>query len=166
MSEPIADRFRTWFDYEIDAHDKVMRSLESVPTDDRQTPEFQKATAILAHIAMARRVWLGRIGPAPLPVSNLFPQGVTLSQLKDDLAAIHALWSSFLKSATDADLAKVIEYQSLDAGRFRNTLEEILTQLFTHSAYHRGQIASLVRIAGGEPAKTDYIYWRRQVAAS
>jgi uncharacterized damage-inducible protein DinB len=49
-----------------------------------------------------------------------------------------------------------------DAGRFRNPVEEILTQLFGHSWYHRGQIAVLVRAAGGTPAITDLIYWCRQ----
>jgi uncharacterized damage-inducible protein DinB len=55
-----------------------------------------------------------------------------------------------------------IEYQSLDSGRFRNRVEEVLTQLFGHSWYHRGQIAMLVRAAGGEPAVTDFIFWCRE----
>jgi uncharacterized damage-inducible protein DinB len=162
MSESMTDRFRKWFEYEIDAHAKVVRSLESVPPDGRQTPEFQKATTILAHITMARRVWLGRIGAAPLPSGTLFPEGVSLAQVTEDLAAAHRLWSAYLSTATDADLAQDLEYKSLDSGRFHNFVEDILTQLFTHSAYHRGQIASLVRAAGGEPARTDYIYWLRQ----
>jgi uncharacterized damage-inducible protein DinB len=87
---------------------------------------------------------------------------VNLAQVKADLDAVHDLWSSFLSNVTDAELGKILEYKSLDSGRFRNSIEDILTQLFTHSAYHRGQIASLVRAAGGEPAKTDYIFWRRQ----
>jgi uncharacterized damage-inducible protein DinB len=158
----MADRFRKWFEYEKDAHGKVVRSLESVPEDRRQAPEFQKAMTILAHIAMARRVWLGRIGAAPLPTGPIFPEGVSLSQVKDDLAAVHELWSSYLKRASDLELAQDLVYKSLDSGHFHNSIEDILTQLFTHSAYHRGQIASLVRAAGGEPARTDYIYWLRQ----
>ncbi len=39
---------------------------------------------------------------------------------------------------------------------------DVLTQLHGHSLYHRGQIASLVRAAGGEPAKTDFIFWSRE----
>jgi uncharacterized damage-inducible protein DinB len=41
-------------------------------------------------------------------------------------------------------------------------VEDILAQLFGHSSYHRGQIAMLVRAAGGEPAVTDLIYWCRE----
>ena len=73
--------------------------------------------------------------------------------------------SRYLAKLSDDELAQRIEYNSLDAGRFGNRIEDILTQLFTHSAYHRGQIASLVRAAGGEPAATDYIYWCREPVA-
>jgi uncharacterized damage-inducible protein DinB len=41
-------------------------------------------------------------------------------------------------------------------------VEEILTHVTIHSAYHRGQIASDVRSAGLEPAYTDYIHAVRQ----
>ena len=44
-------------------------------------------------------------------------------------------------------------------------IEDILAQLFGHSWYHRGQIALLVRAAGGEPAVTDLIYWSREAVA-
>ena len=35
-------------------------------------------------------------------------------------------------------------------------------KLFGHSWFHRGQIAMLVRAAGGEPAVTDLIYGCRE----
>jgi uncharacterized damage-inducible protein DinB len=62
----------------------------------------------------------------------------------------------------DDELTREFEYQSLDAGRFRNRIEDILAQLFGHSSYHRGQIAMLVRAAGGQPAITDLVFWCRQ----
>jgi uncharacterized damage-inducible protein DinB len=74
-------------------------------------------------------------------------------------------WVAYFARLNDADLDRVCEYQSYDAGRFRNTIGDILTQLFGHSWYHRGQIAMLVRAAGGEPAITDLIYWCREPVA-
>ena len=56
----------------------------------------------------------------------------------------------------------MFEYQSLDAGRFRNRIEDILAQLYGHSWYHRGQIACWSAPAGGEPAVTDFVYWCRE----
>ena len=76
--------------------------------------------------------------------------------------SVRKSWADYLARADDGELARVCEYQSLDAGRFRSRVEDILAQLFGHSWYHRGQIAMLVRAAGGEPAVTDLIYWCRE----
>ncbi len=75
---------------------------------------------------------------------------------------MQAAWSAYLAKLDDAALARAITYQSMDSGRFENTVEEVLTQLFGHSWYHRGQIASAVRALGEEPAVTDFIYWARR----
>ena len=165
MSEEMVQRFRRWYEYEIDAHAKVVRSLQSVPPERRTSPEYLKAISILAHLATVRRVWLGRLGVIPLAPGSLFPEGKELSEVADDLRDIQTRWSAYVSRLTDQDLSRSVEYQSLDAGRFRSLVEDILAQLFGHSSYHRGQIASLVRAAGGEPAVTDYIYWSREAVA-
>jgi uncharacterized damage-inducible protein DinB len=45
---------------------------------------------------------------------------------------------------------------------YRNTVRDILTHLFGHSWYQRGQIAGLVRAIGGEPPVTDFVFWVRE----
>jgi uncharacterized damage-inducible protein DinB len=162
MPDSLETRFRRWFDYEQDAHAKVIQSLESVPPNRRSAPEFVRAVGLLAHIVAARRVWLGRLGAAPPASGSLFPQNMELDQVIAQWNEAARLWTDFLGHLTDEAIARPFEYQSLDAGRFRNRLEDVLTQLFGHSWYHRGQIAMLVRAAGGEPAITDFIYWCRE----
>ena len=39
------------------------------------------------------------------------------------------------------------------------TLSESASQVFMHTAYHRGQIATRIREIGGEPPHSDYLYW-------
>ena len=80
MSDTMADRFRKWFAYEQDAHAKVVRSLESVPAERRDSPEYQKAVGWLAHLAMARRIWLERLGVIPLKGGTMFPDKVELDR--------------------------------------------------------------------------------------
>ena len=71
-------------------------------------------------------------------------------------------WTAYLEGLSEAALDRAFEYKSLDAGWFRSVIGDILTQLFGHSLYHRGQIASLVKAAGGQPAATDFVYWSRE----
>jgi uncharacterized damage-inducible protein DinB len=162
MSRELAGRFERWFEYERDAHAKVLRSLESVPAAGRSGPEFERAVAILAHVAAARRIWLVRLGVLPGPQGTLSPGKLTLAEVADLLQSVHGLWAEYLARVTDAEIGREVGYQSLDAGWFRSRVEDVLTQLFGHSSYHRGQIAMLVRAAGGEPAVTDLIYWCRE----
>lgn len=162
MTKNMADRYRRWFEYERDAHAKVLASLHSVPPDGRQSPAFRRAVTLLAHIVAARRVWLYRLGLASSPPQEFFPENLTLDEVAADLEAVESLWADCVARCDDTELSRRIEYQSYDAGRFCNTVEDILTQLFGHSWYHRGQIAALVRTAGGRPAVTDFIYWCRE----
>lgn len=48
-------------------------------------------------------------------------------------------------------------YRNSKAERFSNTLSDLLTQVLTHGAYHRGQIAAEMRANGEEPVLTDFI---------
>jgi uncharacterized damage-inducible protein DinB len=162
MANDLISRYRRWFDYERDAHAKVLVSLETVPADRRTTPEFRRAVAIFAHVVAARRMWLGRFGVAPPMTGPLFPENPDLGHVAAAWQEAQELWSKFLASTTDADLERPFEYQSVEGSRFRNRVEDILAQLFGHSSYHRGQIAMLVRAAGGEPAITDFVFWCRE----
>ena len=161
----LTDRFRHWFDYETEAHAKVVASLGTVPEDKREEAAYQKALDLLAHIAAARALWLFRFGVAetgPDSAEELFPRGNTLADVEVQLGTMHGRWSEFLHSLDDGELSRIFEYRSIEGERFQNRIEDLLTQLFGHSWYHRGQIASIVRSLGGEPAVTDFVYWSRE----
>jgi uncharacterized damage-inducible protein DinB len=162
MAQELIDRYRRWFDYEKDSHAKVLASLRTVPEDQRDNPAFRKAVSVAAHIAAGRQLWLFRFGVAREAPRDFFPQGLTLTELEARLESVHAAWSDYLQKLDDAELSRDFEYRSLDAGWFRSRIEDILTQLFGHSWYHRGQIASLVKAAGGQPAITDFVFWTRE----
>ncbi len=165
MVDEMARRYRRWFEYETDAHAKVVGSLGSVPADRQSAPEFRRAVAILAHIVGARRMWLHRLGVLPGASGPLFPDSPDLAEVAAGLRDVQERWAEYLGRVTDEELGRTFEYQSLDAGRFRNRVEDVLAQLFGHSWYHRGQIAMLVRAAGGEPAATDLVFWCREPVA-
>lgn len=162
MANESVARYRRWFEYERDAHAKVLASLETVPTDRRAGPEYRRAVGILAHVLAARRTWLARFGAIPQAPATLFPDAADITRVAAECRELEALWTNFLGSLDDEALARPFEYQSFDGGRFRNSIDDILAQLFGHSSYHRGQIAMLVRAAGGQPAITDLVYWCRE----
>jgi uncharacterized damage-inducible protein DinB len=155
------ESYRRWFTYERHAHALVLDSLRQLNTSQQATQSFQKAVDLFAHIVAARRMWLFRFGFATDNV-ELFPRNIQLENAVNLLTQMEEVWDEYLDKLTDDELSRVFEYQSYEGQRFRNTIGDILTQLFGHSWYHRGQIAALVRSIGGEPAVTDFVFWSRE----
>ncbi len=56
-------------------------------------------------------------------------------------------------------------YKNLKGSLFETLLSDILAHMVNHGSYHRGQIASLIKKSGGEPAGTDYIGYVRELDA-
>lgn len=161
MNDTLIDRYRRWFEYEQDSHAKTLRSLNAVPEDLRQSEEFRKAVYLMGHIIAARRMWLFRFGVLQNNV-ELFSRETSLVELPRQISEMEALWLQYLNELTDTELVRVFEYQSYEGARFRNTIEEILTQLFGHSWYHRGQVALMLRAIRAEPAVIDFVFWARE----
>ena len=154
----LADRFRQWYEYERDCNAKSLEMLASVPAERRSVAEFQKAVDRMAHLVAARRRWLHRLGhlrEAP----GLFPPGTKLADLPVLVADTEAAWVAYLSRLDDRELGRTLEWQVADGRRYRWEVEGVLTQVFGHAWYHRGQIAQLVAMLGGKAVDTDYIFW-------
>jgi uncharacterized damage-inducible protein DinB len=161
----LIERYRRWYAYERDCNDKVMRVLREVPESQHATDGFGRATMLLAHQVAARQMWLFRLGAAPEKPREFFPENVPLPELARRLAAIEAAWASYLDGLDDAELERVFEYRSVEGDAYRGRVEDILTQLFGHAWYHRGQIATSLRSIGTTPPATDFVYWTREPVA-
>lgn len=162
MAAGMAERYRRWFAYEKDSHAKVLAALQAAPKPAKGTKQFRKATSLAGHIVAARQIWLFRLGVARRAPTDFFPRGLTLPELKRRFRRMHAAWSGYLSSATEREIGRSFEYRSSEGIRYRNSVEDILTQLYGHSLYHRGQIATLMRSAGAEPPETDFVFWTRE----
>ncbi len=160
-----ADRYRRWFAYERSSHRAVLEYLGRCSDHVRYHPAFQNAVDLMAHIVAARRLWLWRMGVSKetLDLSDLEPRHVAFASLRDLVNQAERPWADYMIRLDDAELRRTFEYKSFDAGKFRNVVEDILMQLYGHSLYHRGQIALLVRQAGGVPTSTDFLFWTREV---
>jgi uncharacterized damage-inducible protein DinB len=162
MIPTVVEQYRRWFEYEKDIHRKVLASFESVPDEGRRSEPFKKALTLMSHMVAARQMWLYRFGGPVERPANLFPTDATYEGVVAELEAIERHWSDYFGKLGEPELERTFEYVTSEGTKFRNAVLDVLTQLFTHSFYHRGQIASLVRAAGGEPARSDFIYWTRE----
>jgi uncharacterized damage-inducible protein DinB len=138
------------FKYDAWANQEVLRSLRAMASPPA------RAVKLLAHILSAQWLWLERMKGVPqsLPV---WPEW-TLEEMEAQLPRLKREWKVFLGEKKPPDLALRFQYTNSKGEHFSSTIGDTAMHVAMHGAYHRGQIALLVRDAGAEPAYTDYIH--------
>lgn len=139
-------RLFAWDDW---ANREALASLRAM---DAPPP---KAHRTMAHIVGAEWLWFARIQGGVASVA-VWPE-IQLVELGTHLDGLSEAWAGLLDDLDDESIARTIAYRNTKGEDWTNTLGDILTHVVQHSAYHRGQIASEVRAAGGTPAYTDFI---------
>jgi len=141
------------FAYDAWANAEALRSLRAM---DSPPPA---AVRLLAHVAGAQAVWWGRL-QEPQVAAVVWPDH-GLEECAVALDEMTARWQALVAGLGPGDLARVVEYANSRGERFTTSVGDMLTQVVLHGVYHRGQIATAVRAAGGVPAVTDYVHAAR-----
>ena len=119
---------------------------------------------IYSHILGSEHTWISRIeGRAPSVAIWPTLTDEELTRVgSENVAALRRI----LDGMTDVDLARVVAYRTSAGHPYENTVEDILLHVALHGAYHRGQVATLLRHGGDEPIATDYIVFIRAAPAA
>ena len=135
--------------YDIWANGETLDSL-------RQGPPPARSLKWMGHIVGAELLWLARLRqePAPLPV---WPD-LAVEQCAARLGELSGMWHDYLADADSGRVPEQVTYTNSKGEEWTSLVEDILTHVTIHSAYHRGQIASDLRAAGQVPAYTDFIH--------
>jgi uncharacterized damage-inducible protein DinB len=115
--------------------------------------ENSQAHRLLAHIIGTEWVWYARLRGEP-PREAVWPE-ISLDGCEQSLDLIGSFWMEFI---SDADLDATVPYKNSKGEPWTSRIEDILMHVVLHGAYHRGQIATLMRAGGEEPVMTDYIH--------
>ena len=115
-----------------------------------------QALDLFAHVLTAEHVWLRRIER----VSNAYDvfQSLGLDECERLARANH---SGYARVLADAHRTRDIAYHTTAGVAHTTRLDDILIHVSNHGTYHRGQVALLMRAAGGTPVSTDYILFAR-----
>jgi uncharacterized damage-inducible protein DinB len=150
----LLEHLRRQFAYNEWANREVLAGLKASPDPPIRPRQ------LLAHILSAERLWLERIRQQPQSLS-VWPD-FTFDQNEQQIIDLARLWSEFLDQISPPGLSETVVYKNTKGEPWTSSVEDILTHVLLHSAYHRGQIASLVRAGGEQPAYTDFIHAVRQ----
>lgn len=150
----LVEHFRRQFAYDTWANREVLLALPA------GTSGSTRPLQLMSHILSAERLWLERLQQQP-PSLPVWPE-FNLEQGEAQAAELGQLWSKFLDELLPADFFRRISYRNSKGEAWTSAVQDVLTHVVMHSAYHRGQIASRMRASGQIPAYTDFIHAVRQ----
>ena len=146
--------FLDLFEYNKWANERMLIELEQM---DQPT---ERLILIYGHLISAQILWLNRIKDlptAPFPLWHVYK----LRELRTMTEESTTNWVNYLNDHKFETFEEMIFYKNTKGRKYESTIREIITQVISHSAYHRGQMALLLRESGIEPPPTDYIAYRR-----
>ena len=120
------------------------------------------AVRAFAHLLIAEKMWLRRLLRNEDTTGFDFWQASTFEECAALAEENHAAYTDLLNGLTEEMLDSIATYKNSKGVEYRTSFRDILTHVLFHSAYHRGQVALIVRGDGGEPAYTDYIAFVRE----
>jgi uncharacterized damage-inducible protein DinB len=137
------------------------RTLASLKTLAMPDPE---ATRLFAHVVVAESIYLDRLeGRDPFP-QEFWPE-LTLDEASSVGTEAAERLARFVAGLKSAFLKEPVRYRNSRGVYFETPIEEMVMHVVLHGERHRGQIARLVRAAGGRPAVTDFITFVREEGA-
>lgn len=148
--------------YNLWAHQTLCKEIDSLDSNALDQPlksSFPTLRETLLHMYNAERVWIMRIqgeSPERWPESDLqsFTTHKLIEVAKATLVAVEQL--------NEQDIHSLCTYSNLAGKAFQTPVSAILTHLFNHATYHRGQLVNMLRQLGMEALpSTDLITYLR-----
>jgi uncharacterized damage-inducible protein DinB len=135
----------------------VLHMLDSTQLDGNMNSSFSSIHKTLGHMLWVEELWYERWQGHT--VTKLFEPNVipSLEILESQFAEIHAKQIQLLENYPDGSENQWIRYINFQGETWKYNLYQLVQHLMFHSAYHRGQIATMLRQIGIDPPKTDYL---------
>lgn len=157
--------FQLLFEFNSWANARTLQAVESLPEEKLYVDlknSFGGIHGTLVHICGAEDIWLQRLTtPEPYKFMSAkdFP---TYNDVKTKWNEVEAGYATFISTLTEQKLNDDLIFKTMKGEPVSQKVWMALQHLVNHSTYHRGQITTLVRQAGGTPVGTDLIAFYRQ----
>jgi len=150
---------RFLYDYTHWANELLFDATEALQPEQMFRPvggSFACIRDTWGHLASADWVWLCRwTGDSPKGWPTWAHGAV--GEIREEWRRIHAQREEFLDGLADDDLVREVVFTRINGDISRARLGFLLQHVVNHATYHRGQIASQIRLVGGVPPSTDLL---------
>ena len=164
MSDTLADQI----EYTCWANGLVVDAVEKLTAEQFVRPmgsSFASVRDTLVHAMWAEWVWLERWeGRSSREVFD--PQAFpTLASIRERWTEIETRRQGLIAGMRAGAEARRVSYVNRLGERWEYPLGQMMQHVVIHSAYHRGQVVTLLRQLGASAPTTDYlVYWDTRAA--
>ncbi|MGO9317161.1 MAG: DinB family protein [Terracidiphilus sp.] len=154
---------RDGVNYNYWARDRQLQVCASLTAEQFLRPiggSFPSLRDTLAHMVAVEWLWLERWkgrSPETLILVGDFP----------DLEAVVKRWNAveremreYLAGLDEEALARLLAYINFQGEKWSYPLWEMIAHVMNHQSYHRGQVATLLRMLGVQPPHVDFLVGR------
>ncbi len=153
------DHLHNMFEYVRWADSAMIRAARTVPDEGyyrEQRISIGSIHKLLVHCMAAQWIWLSRWrGESPTRLENHedFP---TRDSLEQRWPLVHAAMLDFLGLQSQKGLARIVQYKNTRGEIYNVPLGDLMLHVIDHGSYHRGQINTMIKHAGGTPSAVAY----------
>ena len=159
------DDFKVLYEFNSWANARTRQAVESLPEEKiyiDMKNSFGSIHGTLVHLVGAENVWLQRVSGASVGVFIKGEQFPTYESLKTKWSEVEEGWQKYILALSEEVLPRTLTYKNLKGDEVSDIVWMALQHIVNHSTYHRGQITTMIRQAGGTPVGTDLIAFYRQ----
>ncbi len=144
-------------DYHYWARDRMLDALEPLTREQYNRDlgsSFKSIRDTVVHIYAAEWAWHSRwVGQSPTALLSSEPY--------PDIPSIRGAWAAhektiraFVDGLGEQAMTRVFEYKLLNGTTGSSPFWQMLQHVVNHASYHRGQVTTMLRQTGAQPAKS------------
>ncbi len=111
---------------------------------------------MMLHQVGAQSVWLDRFESRAVTIPWNDSTVSSVEQLERFMLDTHQKVTDFFAKQNPQTLKRIVDFKNLRGEAYSFPLWQLMLHVCNHSTYHRGQINSMIKQAGGTPVGTDY----------
>ena len=119
---------------------------------------FGSIHKLMVHCYDAQRVWLERLEGAPSPAFS-DPAQVAREAVSHLWRESHQRLLAFAAEQTAESLKQVHRFRTRKGDPYEMSRGAVMLHVCDHASYHRGQLNSMIKLAGGTPSPVMFYTW-------
>jgi len=160
-----AQDFQTLYEFNSWANVRARQTVESLHEEKLYVDmknSFGSIHGTLVHLVGAEDIWLQRMRGANPGIFMNVENYPTYQSVKSKWMEVEEGWQKYISTLKEGELQRTLIFKNIRGEEVKQKVWMALQHIVNHSSYHRGQITTLVRQAGGTPLATDLINFYRQ----